>query len=335
MRIAVVAIALFLWGLLQWAWGNFAYGVLWHWLEQKYGWQERQLRTWFLKRLPPLIPPLIIVIVAGFAFDRRDQLLGLNVSTPGKPEPVVATPEVASDKVAGSAPRAPEDSVTAPLILYSDGLPIGSLCAPPDYGPSPLGAQGYRFCVHPYAAVSGTEVEYAGRKFSCEPFKSGTLEVLLNIAGCGVSEAMQEQAPPPKSAHAERPNNNSGKPKVASSPSTSITGDCNQVANGDNNQQRLDCSKHYYAEPPRRGDGLYQNGIQIGDVQGKPEISAGGSTITFEALHFSAFVDQSSPIEFGDMKLNCPDAPVKDPHRFVGTLSVMIAGGRCNIMGRN
>ena len=68
MRIVLLVVALAVWCLFQWAWGNFAYGALWTILERRYGWKEEQLRNLFLKYVPPLVPPLIIIIFAGFSF---------------------------------------------------------------------------------------------------------------------------------------------------------------------------------------------------------------------------------------------------------------------------
>jgi hypothetical protein len=59
-----------------------------------------------------------------------------------------------------------------------------------------------------------------------------------------------------------------------------------------------------------------------------------GTSIAFRALHFSNFVDPSLPIEYDDLLLNCTGAPIPEPNKFVGQLSVMIAGATCSIVGR-
>lgn len=110
-----------------------------------------------------------------------------------------------------------------------------------------------------------------------------------------------------------------------------INGDCNQVANGKNISQNLDCRK-FYAEPPRNPAGLYQNGVQVGDVQGYKTVSQ--DSISFQALHFSAFVDPAAPIEIDNLLIHCADAPIRQPHVLVGQVSSMIAGASCEIVGR-
>jgi hypothetical protein len=113
---------------------------------------------------------------------------------------------------------------------------------------------------------------------------------------------------------------------------TIVSGDCNQVANGDSNTQNLDC-RRYYAGPPRNGVGLYQGDVLVGNVT-NPVIDDGSQTVRFFAAHFSAFPDPSKPIEFQNLLLQCADIPHQPPNTFVGQLSAVVAGEQCKIVGR-
>jgi hypothetical protein len=82
--------------------------------------------------------------------------------------------------------------------------------------------------------------------------------------------------------------------------------------------------------PPPDPTGFYQNGNKIAKTQGA-RIS--GTKVFFDAVGYSDYADIAKPIEFGKMLLRCPRAPVRTPHEFVGTLSVMNVGDTCDIVG--
>lgn len=120
-----------------------------------------------------------------------------------------------------------------------------------------------------------------------------------------------------------------GRSKTSAIPASSLSINCGAIANGDNNSQSVDCRK-YYGEAPRRKDGLYQDGALVGDVQGGDNIE--NNLIKFSFMHFSNYVDPGKPLEFGDLRIECPDAPRRTPGRYVGTLSVVTTGGVCKVI---
>jgi hypothetical protein len=85
--------------------------------------------------------------------------------------------------------------------------------------------------------------------------------------------------------------------------------------------------------PPRDAAGVYQGDLRVGKVDG-PTINEAASTISFQALVFNEFPDPNKPLEYGNLLLSCENIPQKEPNTFVGTLSAMIAGAQCRIIGK-
>ena len=83
----------------------------------------------------------------------------------------------------------------------------------------------------------------------------------------------------------------------------------------------------------RDANGIFQGDRTVGSVDGQVSVDVASGSIDFEALRFSAYPDLSAPLEYRNYLFHCDDAPRRKPNEFVGTLSALIVGARCKIVG--
>src|ERR1700728_4205959 len=60
-QISLLAIALALWGLLQWFLGGLLYSTLWHWLDERFGFGEARAVKAVLRYGPSMLPPALLI----------------------------------------------------------------------------------------------------------------------------------------------------------------------------------------------------------------------------------------------------------------------------------
>jgi len=86
--------------------------------------------------------------------------------------------------------------------------------------------------------------------------------------------------------------------------------------------------------PVRRdADGIYQGDKKIGNAP-PPVIDEANSIAIFQAFHLTDYPDQTKPLEYGNLRLSAEGTPQPRPNTYVGSLSIMIAGFKAKIIGR-
>jgi hypothetical protein len=67
-QISLLAIALALWGLLQWFLGGLLYSTLWHWLDERFGFGEARAVKAVLRYGPSMLPPALLIALAAWLY---------------------------------------------------------------------------------------------------------------------------------------------------------------------------------------------------------------------------------------------------------------------------
>jgi len=80
-------------------------------------------------------------------------------------------------------------------------------------------------------------------------------------------------------------------------------------------------------------NGIYQGDERVGRIQ-QPSIDEARGIANFAAANFSEYPDPNKPLEYSNLILNCDNVPKQRPNTFVGTLSAMIVGFQCRIIGK-